>query len=132
MTQGGVYNRNSRDETKDLTWSYKSLQGLLYIEEEQQFPKRTTMRSNQSDPTAQGRQHTYETQWHDKPSVKGNIQLGSQSRQIRVLILSLGQSPRSPGFPTASKTGVPDTPSVLAFCWKCQSVTCSDFISLNI
>src|SRR5712671_1747666 len=53
--------------------------------------------------------------WHDKPSVKGNIQSGSQSEQIRVLILSPGRSPRSPSFPTASKTGVPDTPSVLAF-----------------
>src|SRR5712671_5256931 len=29
--------------------------------------------------------------------------------------LSLGRSPRSPSFPTASKTGVPDTPSILAF-----------------
>src|SRR5712675_1753197 len=53
--------------------------------------------------------------WHDKPSVKGNIQSGSQSRQIRVLILSPGRSPRSPSFPTASETGVPDTPSILAF-----------------
>src|SRR5712675_1926357 len=53
--------------------------------------------------------------WHDKPSVKGNIQSGSQSEQIRVLILSPGRSPRSPSFPTASETGVPDAPSVLAF-----------------
>src|SRR5712671_934636 len=29
--------------------------------------------------------------------------------------LSLGRSPRSPSFPMASKTGVPDTPSILAF-----------------
>src|SRR5712672_548998 len=53
--------------------------------------------------------------WHHRPSVKGNIQSGSQSRQIRVLILSPGRSPRSPSFPTASETGVPDTPSILAF-----------------
>src|SRR5712671_7626451 len=53
--------------------------------------------------------------WHDKPSVKGNIQSGSQSEQIRVLILSPGRSPRSPSFPTASETGVPDTSSILAF-----------------
>src|SRR5712675_3594674 len=53
--------------------------------------------------------------WHDKSSVKGNVLSGSQSRQIRVLILSPGRSPRSPSFPTASETGVPDTPSILAF-----------------
>ena len=64
---------------------------------------------------SQKQAHRSEMRWHNKPSVKGNIQLGSQSRQIRVLILSLRRSPRSLGFPTASKTGVPDTPSILAF-----------------
>src|SRR5712672_2298982 len=91
--------------TEDLTWSYRSLQGLLYIGIGGRDLKRTVIEG----------WHRSETRWHDKPSVKGNIQSGSQSRQIRVLILSPGRSPRSPSFPTASETGVPDTHSVLAF-----------------
>src|SRR5712675_1174435 len=38
-----------------------------------------------------------------------------QSISNRSVHLSLRRSPRSPSFPTASKTGVPDTPSILAF-----------------
>src|SRR5712675_1576954 len=35
----------------------------------------------------QTEEHRSETRWHDKPSVKGNVLSGSQSRQIRVLYL---------------------------------------------
>jgi len=91
--------------TEDLTWSYRALQGLLYIGMGGRDLKRTV---------TEGR-HRSETRLHNKSSVKGNIQSGSQSRQIRVLILSLGRSLRSPSFPMASERGVPDAPSVLAF-----------------
>src|SRR5712671_5169667 len=38
-----------------------------------------------------------------------------QESDQKAYVLPLRRSPRSPSFPTASQTGVPDAPSILAF-----------------
>ena len=53
--------QNSKDETKDLTWSYPKLQGLHYIAKGSSYMKHTVVWGHQSEPTAQGRGQAYET-----------------------------------------------------------------------
>src|SRR5712675_2904736 len=48
-------------------------------------------------------------------SIRPIGQSDHQSRTKESIHLSPERSPRSPSFPTASETGVPDTPSILAF-----------------